>query len=106
MFGSRHSCLAEFRFRVGVRTLAAHVLFCCVSVQSRVHSGHALSCPRVLLCFVPHVVRVRPRAFSLSCVVAHGLGFPRPCAFMLCVNTWLMRVLIGCVFVSCFAHGW
>ncbi len=25
---------------------------------------------------------------------------------MSCVNMWLMSILISCVFVSCFAHGW
>ncbi len=46
----RHSCL-EFRFRVGVRTLALHILSLCVSVWSRVRSS-------VHVCFVVlHVVR-------------------------------------------------
>ncbi len=77
VFGSRHSCL-EFRLRVGVRTLALHVLSLCVSVRSRVRSA-ARSSVHVLACF--HVV-------------------------MSCVNTWLMSFSNSCVFMSCFAHGW
>ncbi len=42
-FGSRHSCL-EFRFHVGVRTLALHVLSHCVSV-----CGLEFARPRALL---------------------------------------------------------
>ncbi len=69
VFGSWHSCLVQalFWFRVGVRTLTLHVQSCCGSMRSRVRSGPALLCPRVL-CFVRHVFRVRPHAFSLSFV--------------------------------------
>ncbi len=65
VFGSRHSCL-EFRFRVGVQTLALHVLSCCVSVRSQVCSAVrssvytvcvfigviVISSPSLLLCVV------------------------------------------------------
>ncbi len=73
VFGSRHSCL-EFLFRVGVRTLALHVLSHCVSVRSRVRSPARSS---VHVCFgVLHAVRIFIglcihwlRAFVLSCFV-------------------------------------
>ncbi len=89
------------RLCLGPSLLMLHVLSCCVSMRSRVRSGRALSCPRVLLCFVLHMICVRPRAFSLPCVVAHSLGFPGPRAFMFCLNTQLMTKTHACVFVSC-----
>ncbi len=81
MFRSRHLCL-EFRFRVGVRTLALHVLSRCVSVRSRV------------------------RALLSMCVVfcvARSSCFYRLRAFMLCLvlcGTQLMY-FIGCVLSCC-----
>ncbi len=76
-FGSWHSCL-EFRLRVGVRTLALHVLSLCVSVRSRVRSA-ARSSVHVLACF--HVV--------MSVWIRGWWVFSN-----------------SCVFMSCFAHGW
>ncbi len=69
--------------------------------------GCALFCPRVL-----HAVRV-----FIGCVhscyvlyyVARSLCFSLAACFyvvMSCVNTWLMSIVISCVFVSCFAHVW
>ncbi len=128
VFGSWHSCRVQalFWFCVGVWTLTLHVQSCCGSVRSRVRSGRAVVCPRVLR-FVRHAFRVRPHAFSLSCFVARSsffgcvLSLVLPCAVlhaacvfhwlraflfvMFCVNTWLMSVLISCMFMSCFAHG-
>ncbi len=48
MFGSRHSCL-EFRFRVGVRTLALHVLSLCGSSIPVLHMAADLFAGHVLL---------------------------------------------------------
>ncbi len=79
-----HSCL-EFRFRVGVRTLALQVLSLCGSVRSRVRSA---ACSSVLMCYV---------VFFLSAACIHVMS---------CVNTWLMSFLISCMFMSCFAHSW
>ncbi len=83
MFGSQHSCL-EFRFRVGVRTLALHVLSHCVSVQSRVHSA------------------VRSSVHEI-CGVARSSCFYRLHAFMLCLvlsGTQLVYFM-GCVLSCC-----
>ncbi len=109
VFGSRHSCL-EFRFRVGVRTLALHVLSLCGSVRSPVCSA-ARSCVHV--CFVVlHAVPVFigcMHSCYILCCVAHSLCISLAACFhvvMSCVNTWLMSFLISCVFMSCFAHGW
>ncbi len=86
MFGSRHSCL-DFRFRVGVRTIALHVLSRCVSVRSRVRSAARSS---VHVCFVVlHAVHVfigwciHVVMNVLSCPVLHMAGdlFCWPCAF-------------------------
>ncbi len=86
MFGSRHSCL-EFRFRVGVRTLALHVLSHCVSVRLEF---------------------ARPRALLSTCVVCGGVarspGFYRLRAFMLCLvlcGTQLVFSLAACFMLSC-----
>ncbi len=75
--------------------------------------GRALSCPRVLcVCVVLHAVRVFigcVHSCYVLCCVARSLCFSLAACFhvvMSCVNTRLMSVLIGCVFVSCFAHGW
>ncbi len=53
--------------------------------------GRALFCPHVF------------------CGVARSLWISLAACFhvvMSCVNTWLMSILIRCLFVSCFAHGW
>ncbi len=88
VFGSQHSCL-EFRFRVGVRTLALHVLSHCVSVRLEF---------------------ARPRALLFTCVVcvcvcgvARSPCFHRLRAFMLCLvlcGTQLV-FFIGCVLLCC-----
>ncbi len=83
VFGSRHSCL-EFRFRVGVRTLALQVLS---------------------LVGVCGLEFARPRALLSSCVMWCFLS--AACIHVMsCVNTWLMSFLISCMFMSCFAHSW
>ncbi len=120
-----HSCLVEFR--VGVWKLALHVLSCCGSVRSRVCSGHTLFCPHGL-CFscsmrfmFSHVlfcclVLLHTACVFIGCMhscyvfccVARSLCFSLAAYFhvvMSCVNTWLMSILINCVFMSCFAHG-
>ncbi len=110
VFGSRHSCL-EFRFRVGVRALALHVLSRFGSMRSQVCSATCSSVHECCdLCCCPQFVFYRLRAFML-CLVQCGtqlvnfIGCVLSC-FMSCVNTWLMSFLISCVFVSCFTHGW
>ncbi len=109
MFGSRHSCL-EFRFLVGVWTLAlpCSVLLCERAVSSLL--GRVLSCPRVLYFVLLHAGSCfyRLLAFML-CLVMYGtqLVFSLAACFhvvMSCVNTCLMSFLISCV--SCSAHGW
>ncbi len=107
--GSRHSCL-EFRFRVGVQTLALHALSLCVSARSRVRSAARSS---VHVCFVVlHAVHVSigcVHSCYILCCVARSLCISLAARFhvvMSCVNTWLMSFLISCVFMSCFAHGW
>ncbi len=109
VFGSWHSCL-EFRFRVRVRTLMLHVLSHCVSVWSRVHSA---ACSSVHVCFVVlHAVCVFigcVHSCYYLCCVARSLCISLAACFhvvMFCVNTWLMNILISCVFMSCFAHVW
>ncbi len=92
VFGSRHSCL-EFRFLVGVRTLALRFLSLCECAVLR-SLGCTLSCPRVFCC----VARS-----SCSLCISLAACFH---VVMSCVNTWLMSFLISCVFMSCFAHGW
>ncbi len=59
VFGSRHSCL-EFRFFVGVWTLALHFLSLC---------DCALSCPRVFCCVAHSSCFYRLRAFMLYLVL-------------------------------------
>ncbi len=66
------------------------------ALMSRVRSATHTSvhvCWFVLL----HTVRVFSLCFSLAACFY---------VVMSCVNTWLMGILISCVFVSCFAHGW
>ncbi len=90
-----------------------HVLSRFVSMRSRVHSAT----PRALLskCVVFFVV-ARSSCF-ISCVhscyvlccVARSLCFSWAACFhvvMSCVKTSLMSILISCVSMSCFAHGW
>ncbi len=100
----------EFRFCVGVRTLALHVLSLCGSVRSRVRSAARSS---VHVCFVVlHAVRVFIGCLLSCCIlccVERSLCISLAACFhvvMSCVNTWLMSFLISCVFMSCFAHGW
>ncbi len=99
-----------FSFVSGFRTLALHVLFRCVSARSRVRSASRSS---VHVCFVLwHAVRVFiccVHSCYVLCHVASSLCFSLAMCFhvvMSCVNTWLMSILISCVFTSCFAHGW
>ncbi len=106
VFGSRHSCL-EFRVsRRGSDTRAP----CSGSLRERAVSsslGCTLFCPCVL-----HAVRVLLDAYIhvMSCSVWHAACvFPVAVCFRVvvsCVNTWLMSILISCVFGHCFAHGW
>ncbi len=71
----------------------------------------ALSCPCVL-CFVLHAVRVFigcvHSCYVLCCVARSSCISLAVCfhVVMSCVNTRFMSVLISCVFVSCFVHGW
>ncbi len=111
VFGSRHSCL-EFRFRVGVQTLAFHVLSHCVSVRLEFARPRALLSTCVVWCVALHAVRVFigcVHSCYVLCCVARSSCFSLVACFyvvMSCVNTQLMSVLISCVFMSCFAHGW
>ncbi len=88
MFGSRHSCL-KFRFRVGVRTLALHVLSLCVSVRPRVRSAARSS---VHMCFV---VLYAVRVFFLSAACIHVIS----CAVWhtACVFHWLCAFMLSCL---------
>ncbi len=80
-----------------------------VSARSRVRSA-----PRTLVhvCFVVACISCfyRLRAFMLYLVLCGTqLVYSLAACFHVvisCVNTWLMSVLISCVFMSCFAHGW
>ncbi len=102
VFGSRHSCL-EFRFRVGVRTLALRILSRCVSVRSRVRSAARSS---VHVCFVVlHAVRVFIGCMLSCCHVLcehtayeyklHVHVLPCACVFVLCEH--MAFVLVFCV---------
>ncbi len=108
VFGSRHSCL-EFRFLVGVRTLALRFLSLCECAVLR-SLGCTLSCPRVFCCVARSSCFYRLRAFMLNLVLCGTqLVYSLAACFhvvMSCVNMWLMSFLISCVFMSCFAHGW
>ncbi len=104
VFGSRHSCL-EFRFCVGVRTLALHVLSLCVSVRSRVCSAARSS---VHVCFVVlHTVCVFigcVHSCYILCCVACSLCISLAAFFhvvMSCVNTWLMSFTTSTWLVIC-----
>ncbi len=72
MFGSRHSCL-EFRFRVGVRTLALHVLSHCVSVQLE----FARPCALLSTC-------------ACACVLCEHMAF----VLVFCVPCALMSIVL------------
>ncbi len=91
VFGSRHSCL-EFRFRVGVRTLALHVLSHCVSVRLEFARPHALLSTCVV-CVVLHAVRVFigcVHSCYVLCCVARSSCFSLAACFHVvvsCVNT-------------------
>ncbi len=72
-----------------------------------------LSCPRVLcVCVVLHAVHVFigcVHSCYVLCCVSRSSCFSLAACFHVvvsCVNTRLMSILISCVFVSCFAHGW
>ncbi len=92
----------------GSDTRAPSVSLC--ERAARVRSA-ARSCPRVL-CVVLHAVRVFigcvHSCYVLCCVARSSCISLAACfhVVMSCVNTRLMSVLISCVFVSCFAHGW
>ncbi len=133
VFGSRHSCL-EFWFRVGVLTLVRHVSLCvcvltsCLLCLSCVVIFVTFLCCHVPVLFLVFLVRdTRWLRALLSTCVARSSCFYRLCAFvscavwhaawvfslaacfhvvMSCVNTWLMSIVISCVFVSRFAHVW
>ncbi len=90
---------------------------CSVSLcerAARVRSAARFLLSTCVVCVVLHAVRVfnRLRAFMLCyvlCCVARSSCFSLAACFyvvMSCVNTQLMSVLISCVFMSCFAHGW
>ncbi len=81
VFGSRHSCL-EFQFRIGVQTLALHVLSRFGSMQSRVRSA---ACSSVYVCCCMQFVFYRLRAFML-CLVVCGtqLVFLMGCVLSCC----------------------
>ncbi len=121
MFGSRHSCL---EFHVGVRTLELHVLSLLCEREVSSLLGRALFCPRVVFCvargscsaayFSCHLVLLHAVRVFIGCMhscyvlccVARSLCFSFAVCFHVvasCVNTWLMSILISCVFVSCFA---
>ncbi len=81
VFGSRHSCL-EFRFRVGVRTLALHVLSHCVSVRLE-FARHSVLTPPILL---PDYWLICPTCVHLVtlliCSLYNLLLFAVPCWFV------------------------
>ncbi len=92
----------EFRCCRGSDTRAPRfVLLCECAVSS--------SLCRPLLCFVVlHAVHVFigcVHSCYVLCCVARIFCFSLAACFhvvMSCVNTWLMRILISCMFVSCF----
>ncbi len=105
LVGSRHSCL-EFWFRVGgsdTRALRS-VSLCECAVSSSLSS--MLLCPRVLCyvvalssCFIGCM-----HSFYVLCCEACRLCISLAACFhivMSCLSTWLMSILISCVFVSC-----
>ncbi len=83
------------------------------SMRSRVRSAACSSvhvcC--VLLCCTQFMfyLLLEFMLYLVLCGTARSLFFSWAACFhvvMSCVNTWLMSILISCVFVSCFAHGW
>ncbi len=108
VFGSRH-----FRFHVEVRTLTLHVSICLVlgACGLEFAQPRALLSTCVVFCVVAHsscFIGCLNSCYILYCV-ARSLFFSWAACFhvvMSCVNTWLMSILISCLFVSCFAHGW
>ncbi len=86
---------------------------CSVSLCERAVSsslGRSLFCPRVFCVVARSSCFYLLRAFML-CLVPCGMQLVYSLAVcfhvvMSCVITWLMSILISCVFTSCFAHGW
>ncbi len=98
VFGSRHSCL-EFQFCVGVRTLALHVLPCCVIVRSKVRSAvrSSVHVCCVLCCCTQFVFLSAACIHVMSCAVwyaAYVFHWPR--AFMLSCLVWIVFSLAAC----------
>ncbi len=84
MFGSRHSCL-EFRLRVGVRTLALHVVGVCGLEFAQ---PHALLSTCVLWCCTQFVF-LSAAAFMLYLVLCatqlvYFIGCVLSCCHVLC----------------------
>ncbi len=80
------------------------VLSCCVSLHSRVRS--AVRSPVHVPCGV-HVLIGCVHSCYVLCCVACSLCFSLAVCFHVVrysVNTWLISILISCVFVSGFAH--
>ncbi len=89
-------------------TRAPHFISLCESAFSSSLSP-VLFCARVLCFLLLHAVRVLAAAciHVMSCAVWHAACvFHWLRAFVSCVDTWLMSILISCMFVPCFAHGW
>ncbi len=85
---------------------------CSVSFRSMWSRVRSAVCSSVHVCCVlwccTQFVFYRLHAFMLY-VVLCALCFSQAACFhvvMSCVNMPLMNILISCVFVSCFAHGW
>ncbi len=98
----------SFMCRVGVRTLALHVLCACSLEFAR---PRALLSTCVVFCVVARSLCFIGCVHScyVLCYVARSLCFSLAACFhvvMSCVNTWFMSILISCVFVSCLTHGW
>ncbi len=83
-----------------------------VKVSTRVHSAARSLVHVCCVCVVLHAVRVFIGCVNtcyVLCCVARSSCFSLAACFHVvvsCVNTRLMSILISCVFVSCFAHGW
>ncbi len=95
VFGSQHSCL-DFWFCDGVRTLALHVMSCCVSVQSQVrlaaHSSDHVFC--VLCCYTQFMFLSAVCIHVLSCAVWHAA----------CVFHWLCAFMLSCHVAYEYSH--
>ncbi len=109
VFGSRYSCL-EFWLCQGSDTRS---MFCLIVWVC----GLEFTQPRSLLFTCVMLCVVAGSSCFIGCVhscyvlccVACSLCISLAVSFhvvMSCVNTWLMSILISCVFVSSFAHGW